>query len=257
MRIKNYQIKNKKIHKLIHAFSRAFFRFGDAIGEEWFSTRRENRPLKKFIDKKNGLVYLENPLVASQSISSLFTDKSDGSCFSKRMYVDDAKKKLSSEKYPFSFTAVRSPWSRIASLYNKKIRNATSVARIALISQFEGLKPGMSFENFIKVITSIEYKRADPHWAPQVVNVASKRYPKYIIRIEKLEKSLSTLFEMSGRDFHGLPHHGGSEDQIFSPIRKEDLFDKISDYMIERLNRYYYLDCISFGYPLLGKQEGE
>jgi hypothetical protein len=249
----NFQIENKKIHKLIHISSRGFFRFRDAIGEDWLSTRREHRPLRKFIDRKHGLVYLENPLVASQSISSLFMGSNGENCSSRRMYVEEAKKKFSREEYPFSFTAVRSPWSRLASLYNKKIRNATSLARIALISQFEGLYPRMEFGEFVSVITSIGYNSADPHWAPQTVNTTAVNYPRYIIRMEEVGSSLRTLFEMSGREYHGLPHHGGSNDQVFDPISKEELFSRLNRSMIKDLNEYYYLDCVSFGYSLLGE----
>lgn len=73
----------------------------------------------------------------------------------------------------FKFAFVRDPWSRVVSCYLSKIADPPNERVLALLEPHPGLKPAMSFEAFVRWLTTDNAADAvaDRHWASQYLFV--------------------------------------------------------------------------------------
>jgi hypothetical protein len=92
----------------------------------------------------------------------------------------------------FHFAFVRNPWDRVVSCYKDKIRLAEKMGKLALLSRYEGLRPGMGFAEFVEWLRfSPEGSdlHADRHWISQYRFLADAKNDIQCDFVGKLERS--------------------------------------------------------------------
>jgi hypothetical protein len=92
----------------------------------------------------------------------------------------------------FHFAFVRNPWDRVVSCYKDKIQPAGKMGKLALLSRYEGLRPGMEFAEFVEWLRFSPEgsdRHADRHWISQHLFVADARSDPLCDFIGKLERS--------------------------------------------------------------------
>ncbi|MEO1621283.1 MAG: sulfotransferase family 2 domain-containing protein [Cyanobacteria bacterium J06632_3] len=129
----------------------------------------------------------------------------------------------------YTFTVLRCPYSRLASVYLDKIVGKEFPAiklygglnfslpgmRWATVRRLNGILSNsflskLSFYDFVDCLRSEEVKKLDMHWQPQVDFLVYENYDEYFC-VEELRKAVSTLKEKIGLeviDARGLTLHG-------------------------------------------------
>ena len=161
-----------------------------------------------------------------------------------------------------TFTVVRNPWSRLVSCYNKKIRNANNVAKIAILAQYEGLHPQMPFADFVAWMCSGEGadEHADLHWISQSYALGGgKRLLDHYLELEDLKAQYETLSGHLGLPDRTLPREAASTDQLYPPLHADyrSYYASLPASLLERIERRYERDAERFGYPLLRRSLSE
>jgi hypothetical protein len=116
---------------------------------------------------------------------------------------------------------VRSPWSRVVSCYEKKVRGAfisrsyRGYKGAALIAGYHGLCPSMSFDEFVEWLCDERGQDdvANRHWMSQhkflSLPDAGHRYTG-ILRLESLERDLNEFLSRLGVQHLALPKTNSS-----------------------------------------------
>jgi hypothetical protein len=92
----------------------------------------------------------------------------------------------------FHFAFVRNPWDRVVSCYKDKIRSAEKMGKLALLSRYECLRPGMGFAEFVEWLRFSPEgsdRHADRHWISQHLFVADAKSDILCDFVGKLERS--------------------------------------------------------------------
>jgi len=256
MGIKNREIKNRILRKCLFNFMKRINIISDRLGFRLYDTRiRQLKPRKIYSDTYE-FIYIENPLSASQSIiKSIYLDKNNRyeskSC---RDWSNISRSKL--KNYTI-FTVKRNPWNRIVSCYNKKILNAYSPARMAILAQYSGLYPQMSFKEFAGWLCSQEGsdENSDKHWTSQykIIYEMNPIEPDIIVDINNLDGGIRYIFESMGVFPPKLGRHGESTNQYSYPIfdSNKKYFERLNNKQILNIEKRYKKDCDILGYDYL------
>jgi hypothetical protein len=165
--------------------------------------------------RDHNLLYVGVPKVATRSLLTALTSAPSASRRMRIMFESDVKSLL--RRYPeaetyFKFTFVRNPWSRAASCYLDKIKNARPIRLARHLHNRYGLEAGMSFEAFAQWLNSEEGRDdvADRHWMSQHRVLALDqpgliRYD-FVGRLENLAADYKKLQDMTKLDLPPLTH---------------------------------------------------
>lgn len=211
------------------------------------------------MSKKYKFIYVVNPLCASRSITSML--KSNNDLYGCKNIRPMSAKKIINKMYKgyVIFSSCRQPLKRVVSFYNKKILNASNVKKISVLAQFDGLRPYMKFEDFVRWLCSEKGndENANPHWISQskilkpLLNKNEKRKVR-IYRLKSLNCSMKSDFKKWSIPFFGLQKRGKSSDMTIKPLYEnyERYFDKLSKCTLIKIKKRYKKD-----YELLGYNE--
>jgi hypothetical protein len=171
--------------------------------------RRLNHAL--FISKRHGYVYVANPKAACSSIKHFLIQaeledpsfdppgvhrRKDGPLLKPGQLSAEERDSILSGGF-FVFTFVRHPLRRAVSAYADKImghgRPKAELLR-ALGRDPASLESFVTFDDFVSAIASTPLWELNPHWRPQVVNLAPDLIPyDFIGRVETLQDDLASL----------------------------------------------------------------
>ena len=252
----NKKIKSKSCRKLLHNALYFSHHASKKISLKLYDTRLKEHKPRKIVSEKYKFIYIENPLSASQSVlNSIYRKgKRKYQTYSTRNWCNISKDKIDNYK---KFTVKRNPWERVVSCYNKKILNALSLARIAIIAQFDGLYPQMSFGKFIEWLCSGEGSdgNANKHWVSQykIIYEESPMPPDVVIELKNFEYQYRQFFEEVGAPIPKIYDKGASKDQyIKTPFEnKKKHYNSLSNERFEKIENRYKKDCKMLGYPRL------
>lgn len=163
------------------------------------------------VSRKFGLVCAAIPLCGTRALKDFF-QLNDNVDFGERVLRDTISNVLRSEGFldnPLIFTAVRDPWSRVVSCYEKKIRGAyikssyKGARGIAILARHEGLSTSMSFSSFVDWLCSENGRDeiADRHWMSQYRFLSLSEIDLSdltILRLHAIEKDLDMLLGKVG-----------------------------------------------------------
>jgi len=215
---------------------------------------------KIIISDKYKFIYIENPLVASNSMINLFIHKPPLDYCAEIKSGNVEKVIKSNKKYEqyLIFSIVRDPWSRIVSCYHKKILNAIRIGGIEMISQYEGIYPLMKFKEYLKFLCSEQGKdkNADLHWISQYkLLYDSNETPlcNYIIKLKNLKDDLRNMFHIHNIPYLRLPHEGSSKSLKIKPKFEnfKKYYKNLDLKLIKNLEDRYKKDIDYFNYPKL------
>jgi hypothetical protein len=102
----------------------------------------------------------------------------------------------------FHFAFVRNPWDRVVSCYKDKIRAAEKMGKLALLSRYQGLWPGMEFAEFVEWLRFSPEgsdRHADRHWISQHLFVSDAKSDVLCDFIGKLERSDDDMQHVADR----------------------------------------------------------
>lgn len=195
-----------------------------AISEDFF-------PRQAMVSHRHKFIYVPSTKVAHTSFKSAL----DKYCENGIENIDFTESKY--ENY-YKFAFVRSPYSRIVSVYNDKIRKPNYVE---YFNHVTGGSP--SFSNIIRSILSIKHGGCEPHWIPQSFSIwtpDSGIVVDKVFRLEELKQSLEELSGLLGVPV-SLPHSNKSEKSLsladVSTADRKIIYD------------YYNRDFEILGYP--------
>ena len=149
-----------------------------------------------------------------------------------------------------SFSFVRSPWSRLLSLYKQKASEEGTSKRMidgvyaGFVERGIPVRPGMSFEEFCDVVCEFPDHRTDKHLQSQAYTLIKNGKPivPFIGKLESMNDDWKALMEKVGLDYE-LPHVNRTEkksDHYSSYYTTEALVQKVAD--------RYSADIEYFGY---------
>lgn len=252
----NKKIKSKNFRELLHGAIKFTHHLTEKINTKVYDTRLKNCKPRKIVSEEYKFIYIENPLSASQSVlNSIYrSEKRKYKTYSTRDWKDIPKSKI--EEYK-KVTVKRNPWERVVSCYNKKILNALSLARIAILAQFDGIYPQMSFEKFVEWLCSEEGKdaNADKHWVSQhkIIYEENPKPPDVVIELENFEYQLKQFFEEISAPIPKIYDKGTSKNQYIEPTfeDKKRYYRSLDNRKLEKIASRYKKDCEILGYKKL------
>ena len=109
------------------------------------------------------------------------------------------------------FSLVRNPWSRALSVYQDKVCQSHKLGNLAILSRYQGLRPGMSFVEFVEWLGSEAGAddRADRHWLSQSIILESAldlpETSGFIGRFENFATDLSAIMARMGLPVDQIP----------------------------------------------------
>lgn len=188
--------------------------------------------LPKIVSHKYKLLYIPNPLVASNTTRYILkrVDENTETLTDLSDYDDYLK---------FSF--VRNPIKRVLSCYNKKILNADTIAKLHLLSKYKGLHYNMSLKEFIDWLLTEEGsdKYADRHWVSQHKILTNC---DFIGKLENFEEDLNTIFEH--KNISDIPIPKLAQSSWLPKKNQEEITYDMKDKIFKR----YRKDFVKFDY---------
>lgn len=211
---------------------------------------------EKIVSYKYKFVVICVPLVASRSFLRLFVCdpiKDFGALVS----VDTTQsllQRLETEDGFLKAAFVRSPWSRTASCYNKKILNANNLRKINRLSRYKGLRPKMKFSSFVDWLCSEHGcdENADRHWLSQyrfLYDEKGNPHFDFIGRLENMESDFKRFCSSAGIKNIRLPWINASVEKPENPIY-QNFKDYYNSVTIRKIGERYRIDCELFGYDI-------
>lgn len=188
--------------------------------------KKKELALPKVVSHEYRLIYVTNPLVASNTIKYILRN------------LDRNIETVYGTDYNYlKFSFVRNPIARVKSCYTKKVLNADTIAKLHLLSKYKGLHYNMSLKEFVDWLLTEEGsdKYADRHWISQHKLVADC---DFIGKLENFEEDLTKLFGFIPE----IPRLA-SGDHLPKKCREE-----ITDDMRNKILKRYGKDFIKFGY---------
>lgn len=216
------------------------------------------------VSRKFGLMCAAIPLCGTRALKDFF-QLNDNVDFGERVLRDTISNVLRSEGFldnPLIFTAVRDPWSRVVSCYEKKIRGAyikssyKGARGIAILARHEGLSTSMSFSSFVDWLCSENGRDeiADRHWMSQHRFLSLPEIETsnlMILRLHSLEKDLNALLAKVALPYQRLKKVNSSATTVSGR-----LYEKTQDYYtkrtIEAVAMRYAKDIELFGFEYRG-----
>jgi len=259
----NIDIRKESVKSKIYKSLKSIKNVIDEISSiELYSTKLKNEPVEKVVCDKYKFLYVINPLVGSRTILNFFNQNkyfSDNISIARSGLAEIFCKSNRDRENYFVFSTCRSPWKRLVSCYNKKVLNANNIKKIAILAQYDRLRPQMKFESFAQWLCSPEGsdEQADPHWASQTqilfAEDGTARVDR-IFRLKSLESQFASLCNELSVPFSGLPHRASSSDQLYPPRYSNPLFyyKSLDSTTIDCLDQRYARDASLLGYPDLG-----
>ena len=241
-----------------HAFQVVFWLFR-------FSGRLKPDDLPDIIvSRKFGLVCAGIPLCGTRSLKNFFR-LNESVDFGERMLRDTITNVLRSEGFrdpPLIFTAVRDPWSRVVSCYEKKIRGAyikssyKGVRGISILARHDGLRTSMTFDSFVDWLCSESGRDeiADRHWMSQYRFLSLSEMDLSsltILRLHSLEKDLNALLGHVGLPYQPLQKVNSSATTVSGRlhVRTKDYY---TEKTIAAVAMRYERDIDLFGFEYRG-----
>lgn len=199
-------------------------------------------------------IYIGIPKIATRSFKDALIDRAED-----KSRIEWTEKpgafREAVKKYPdyFCFTFVRHPFSRVLSCYNSKIEKPTIGKRARIMSLYEGLHPGMSFEEFARWLNSEEGRDeiADRHWISQylyTIDQEGENICDFTGKYERLEQDWKTICDKTGLPYRPLSQKGWNsaaksqehsyDDTTLQNIRTRYATDfELLNYNKDKLNR--------------------
>lgn len=204
-----------------------------------------------FSDKKR-YVFLVNPLVASQSTRELLRKDSEHSktdLKSGMRYLDEPLDPILRSYSAFAF--VRNPWARVLSCYHKKVVNANTLGKLALLARHPTISLDFSFEEFVRFLDSYEGadEFADEHWVSQssLLFAGGVELFDRFARLEDFPASQRDIFRTIGVELDNTSTIGQSKDMRVSK-KYNDLRSYYNNETWEMVAHRYAQDIECFGY---------
>jgi hypothetical protein len=149
-----------------------------------------------------------------------------------------------------SFSFVRSPWSRLLSLYKQKASEQGTSTRMidgvyeGFVEQGIPVRPGMNFEEFCDVVCEFPDHRTDKHLQSQAHTLVKNGQPivPFIGKLESMNDDWKVLMEKVGLDYE-LPHFNRTQkenDHYSSYYTTEALVQKVADRYSADIERFGY-----------------
>lgn len=177
--------------------------------------------------EKYNAVYFRVPKVASTSL--LITLRT----IDKIEQVDEYDNSL------FKFTFVRNPFDRLASCYRHVIQKGA----MKNIQDHPDLHRGMSFEEFIDVISKIEEKDMDIHFRPQYTFIPEK--PDYIGKFETLNDDYLIICKKIGIKPPQLLHENKTDKTIYKDYYTQTIIKKVVKLYKKDFKLFNYSETIN------------
>lgn len=208
------------------------------------------------ISDKYKFIWVGIPKVATRSfIASLYRDpKHDYGCKYIKISLDELEKTVDVSEY-FMFTFVRNPWARIVSCYLNKIQNPSQDVIDVIISRYDGIYPGMKWEEFVDFLLHNPNggdSAGNPHWISQHALLKAKNPIENVFKLEEIQDVLPKIAErlqMPPIEMEFLNTYSGwknnkNHNSQQSGIYKE-LYDPIT---LEKITKRYSEDILKFKY---------
>lgn len=212
------------------------FVFYTAVLKNRISNNKEgNLILPKVVSHKYKLVYVHNPLVASNTIKSILRSLDENA-------ETTHANPLSYRSY-LKFSFVRNPIERVLSCYTKKVLNADTAPKLYVISKYKGLHYNMSLREFVDWLLTEEGsdKYADRHWISQhkiLHNSKGEPLYDYLGKLETFKEDLNRLLGFTPE----IPR------LVTSNQQPKKCQEEITDDMRNKILRRYGKDFVKFNY---------
>lgn len=254
------KIESKKIKRAIYAPISAGTDLVQRVDPNFYTTKIDEWEPPLLISEKYKFGYVLNPLCASRTIVHHLVKKPDINYKPKFIGLKTTKTRVKkSYKNVEKFTIVRHPFKKLVSGYRKQVLNANTIRKLSMLSQYEELKPQMSFKNFVQwLCKNRENKGAfDSHWAPHshiFSGLPDGLSPSRFIKLENLQNGYKKFCEKNKIPYYKLPHLRSSKSLMHSG--KEDTRDQylnsLSTKSIECLKEIYSRDfqCFEYSYKI-------
>lgn len=250
--ITDKELRSENVIYSVYVILKCVINTADKVYNSRYSTKIEKWLPPKLISKKYKFIYVINPVTGTRSIiENIIKDPEYeyGANF-ERIKMSNIE---NVEKYKV-FTTVRNPLRRLVSAWKKQVLNASTIRKIGLIAQYNGIYPKMGFGKFVKKVCEGEM---DSHWAPQCDilkedgdDIIIDRY----VRTENLNKDYKLFCKENNIPYSELPYIASSKNlPICGRYNKNckyiyDLGNNVKSDLIS----IYREDARRFGYEIGG-----
>lgn len=206
------------------------------------------------VSDKYRFIYIGTPLAGTRTLLSVFSSRENSylECYREKQIVHHLLQERPFLSDYFIFSFVRNPLSRVISCYNKKILNANTVGKLAMISQYKGLNPQMTLSQFIDWLCGEEGsdEKADPHWMSQCKVISHTKQNSlfdFIGKLEKFQTDFNYICSQIGIKSIFLPCIASSDDMPVKP-EKTGYKDSYHGVSMQHISQRYNKDMEIFGY---------
>ena len=147
----------------------------------------------------------------------------------------------------YTFVILRSPLTRLASVYLDKIVDRTDVAwhLYDLVKRNINLE-NITFREFVEIVTNEEYLKLDIHWRPQVDFLVYDDYDDYFT-LENFKEATSviesktnmTIYDARNLTKHGTDQYLMTDDKCYADIPASEIYSMKRKGIIPSHNSLY------------------
>jgi hypothetical protein len=203
------------------------------------------------VSEEHRWIYIGVPLVGTRTMIGAFSRADEVAVQRVKARPVDFMTQERQSRY-HTFSIVRNPWSRVVSCYNKKILNCNDLGKLYFMSRYRGLRPMMSFQEFVEWLMTEEGSdaEADPHWLSQwkfLYDDSGVALYDTLGRLESFDADVDRFLDETGTPRLQLERRRASQDMVIKPLHRHyrDYYDEST---MELVARRYARDIEVFGY---------